>query len=406
MDRFWDAKSQMFRAPELSSETVPSDALHDRGYTFWPSLIGMHTLIEAERQNYGSHFQQISMVYDGLEKYFNRGMHAYNAWLYFPGNNDAYFDDNSWAVITLVEAHNATIASDPAKSQIYLKRAADIMDRYVMKGWDPSGHPGGVSWGSDATKPNTSDKGTSATAGTALAALMLARAGVDTSRYTRLGHDVLSWLTDRLTDKDGLIMDALVPPGWTPRTIKWTYNTGVPMRAYIEHYRLTQNNESLQRATELARAAINRNGALFDQTPHDPDKRYYWDSGYFVQYLIDGLLQVAETTRDADLSANIIREVVRNANYAYAYMRDESDGFYWRNWNLCAIGSAQVKAWEQWTGQTATLAPDASERSQDPRYSSLPIEQRPLVKTLLANAGTARLFWLASRLPKNLSESI
>ncbi len=399
MARFWDSRSKMFRAPVLSAETVPSDALHDRGYTVWPSLIALHTLVEGEKHSPGQYAPRIAEVYAGLEQYYSPDLTAYTAWVHFPGNRDAYYDDNSWAVIVLTEAASACRRSDPAQADSYLSRAKAVMAGFVVKGKDEAGAPGGVRWGSDPDKPNTGDRGTSSTAGSALAALLLAQAGVDKAFYTAWGLGLLSWLDRHLLDTDGLIMDALVPPDWKPRRIKWTYNTGVPMRAYAEHYRLTGSPDSVAKASALAQAALRQTDALFDRSVHEVTKRFYWDSIYFVQYLADGLLQVAGVTHDPALAAKISRTVARNTDYAYFYLRDPADGFYWRNYRLYAIGPTQHKIWEQWTGQTIAPAYDASERSQEPKYRALAAEDRPLVKTLLANAAAARLFWLASRLP-------
>jgi len=401
MQRFWDGKANMFRAPVLSSETVSSDALHDRGYTLWPSLITLHCLIEGEKQNPGVYTKQIATVYDGLQQYYNPGIHAYTAWLNFPGNLDAYYDDNSWVVIIFVEAYLACRENDPENSVRYLQSAKDTMANYIVKGYDASSHPGGMPWGSDPAKPNTSDRGTSSTAGSALAAMMLARAGVERDFYTQWGHGVLNWLTSNLMDTDGLIMDALEGSSWKVRRIKYTYNTGVPMRAYIEHYRLTGSRESLGMAEKMAKGALDVNGQLFDQTVHDPAKRAYWDQNYFVHYLADGLLQVAQTSRNKSLAAAASDTVYRNANYAHSYLFDPSDGFYWRNWRLYAISDVELDVWQKWTGQQTNSEYDASERSQEAAYQSLSVKDRPLVKTMLANAGAARLFWLASRLPNS-----
>ena len=408
MVHYWDQAAGMFRAPILSAEAVRSDGLHDRGYVFWPSLIALHALIEGEKRHPGQYTADIARVFDGLEQYWSPDLQAYTAWVRFPGNVDAYYDDNSWAVIVLVEA---ALACNKAQ---YLNRATDIMASYIVKAWDDSGSPGGMRWGSDPSKPNTSDRGTSSTAGSALAAMMLARAGVDTAFHAKWGLKLLEWLATNLTDVDGLVMDALTlrtpspsvsggvvrnepgVPSFTVRRIKWTYNTGVPMRAWVEHYRLTKDPKSLAAAVDLAHAAIDRRGALFDQVVHDPNKRYYWDDTYFVHYLVDGLLQVARETGDPALTAGILAEVRRNVDYARRYIRDPQDGFYWRNWRLYAIGEAQLDAWQKLTDQTIPPEFAPSERSQDPKSQTFPINDRPLVKTLLANASAARLLWLTS----------
>src|ERR687883_1862599 len=46
---FWNEQARMFRAPVRSAETVDSDPLHNNGYTFWPSILALHALVEGEK---------------------------------------------------------------------------------------------------------------------------------------------------------------------------------------------------------------------------------------------------------------------------------------------------------------------------------------------------------------------
>lgn len=388
ISRFWDPGAKMFKAPVMSAEAVKSDAAHDRGYVFWPAQIALHSLVEGAKSDPAKYAPQIWMIYSGLEKYFNSGMHAYTAWLYFPGNNDAYYDDNAWAVITLAEAYLATKSIDPSHANIYLNRAIDIMASFVYGGWDNTGNPGGMKWGTDPTKAGTSDKTVSATAGAALAALTLARAGWNASFNISWAGSALSWIWSRMRDTDNLILDGLKPPDWTVMPTKWTYNTGVTMRAYVEHYRLSKNSSSLTNATTLARVALDHTSRMYDGLVNDTTKRCFYDYTYFVHFLLDGLLQVRQVTPDSGLASSIVAEGRREANYAYNYVRDNIDNFYWRNWRLWCIGSGQLAQWEQFTGQTTSLQTDHTEQSTD---------RTQWVKTLLANASASRLFWIASR---------
>jgi DUF1680 family protein len=227
----------------------------------------------------------------------------------------------------------------------------------------------------------------------ALAALWLARLGIERQSHIDFASMLLEWLLANLQDADGLIMDALEPPDWRVRRVKWTYNTGVTLRAHVELYRLTRSPSALAEAKRLAAAAIDRSGALYDSLVTDPDQRFLYDSGFFVPYLIDGLLGLHALTGDAAL----LREAQRNADYAYRCLRDPTDGLYFRNWRLWRIGEEQLATWEALTGQTHVLEPDDSERSKEPQYASAPVQERPLVKTLLTNAATARLFWVMGR---------
>jgi hypothetical protein len=392
MRTFWDDHAGMFRAPVRSAETVDSDPAHNNGYTFWPSTIALNALADGEKAHPGRYRRRIAKVYAGLEQYWNPSLHCYTAWLNFPGQQDAYFDDNSYAASTLIEAYRAT------GTTAYKDRAAEIMSHFVPTGWDSSGNPGGERFGTDPTKAGTSDKTASATTQMALAALKVASVGVDVEANRRRALDALSWLMSGLRDTDNLIRDGLHAPDWNIEPTKWTYNTGTTIHAFAEHYRQTGAKSSLESAEALARAAIDHRGRLYDSLVTDLSQRYWYDSSFFVQYLIDGLVALANVTPDVDLRRAIRLEVEHNVRYALTYLRDPADGLYWRNWRLWRIGDEQLAAWNRLYGQNRTNSAgdwDDSERSKEARWSNTPVNERPLVKTLLANAGMARVFWLA-----------
>ncbi|WP_198154318.1 glycoside hydrolase family 76 protein [Catenuloplanes japonicus] len=386
MQAFWNrAGGNIFSAPTPTAETVPSSGNSSNGYTLWPSLLGLHGLVEGERQRPGAYSYWIWQVYSGLGQYWNADWHGYMAWKMFPGNDDSYYDDNAWVVITLVEAYEATRTSDPAHAAMYLGRANEVMSQYEVHGWN-SDSIGGVRWGTSATAAGATDRTTSATAGAALAAFLLHRNGQRPTwggTWLDWGAGAVKWIVRRLCDSDGLIMDGFKDNGEVMRT-KWTYNTGVTMRALVEHYRESGDRTSLTAAESLGRAALDHNGGLFDNSVNDSSKRFWWDGVYFVHYLVDGLLRLREATGDAALRSSIAAEVRREAAYTYNYLRDQQsgDGMYWRNMRLWRIGPYQLQVWQQITGQTRGLSQDPSEMNGS-QY----------VKTLLANAGVARLFW-------------
>jgi hypothetical protein len=384
---FWDRVARQYKAPVRSAESVDSDPVHDQGYVLWPCVEALHALAEATAVVPRRYRAVIREVVEGLEQYFDPAAHAYNAWLRFPGNRDRYFDDNALMVIALAKAARYTGEGR------YRDRAAEVMGGYLREGWDGSGKPGGMRWGTDPGNPATADRAACSTSMCALAALWLARLGTEPQANVAWAEELLSWLRGNLQDADGLIMDALEPPNWTVRRVKWTYNTGVALRAHVELHRQTGSAEALAAAQRLAAAAIDRTGALYDSLVADPANRFWYDSSFFVPYLVDGLMGLYAVTRRPALLA----EVRRNGAYAGEYLRDPADGLYFRNWRLWRIGPEQLRAWETLTGQTHPLEPDDSERSKERRYDSTPLAARPLVKTLLANAGMARLCWVLGR---------
>ena len=387
MKTFWNGDVRMFRAPVRSAETVDSDPKRNNGYVFWPSLLGLQALVSGEMRSPGTYRAEILTVYAGLEQYYDREAHAYNAWLNYPGNRDRYYDDNGWAVCVLAEAYQATgIAA-------FRDRAWEIQSKYLFGGWDASKKPGGIPWGTDETKEGTADHNTCSTAASALGAILLAKSGVQRERNLKWGGQALDWLYEHLRDSDNLFFDGFRSPNWTLSKTKWTYNTGAPIRAYVEHYRLTKRPESLVRAKTLAKAANDRNLAFYDSIPKNPEHRFFADSSFFVPYLIDGLSALYDVTKDK----NLLSEMRRNADFAINSLRDPEDGLYFRSWRLWKIDATRYEAWKRMTGQEFRLEPDDSERSKETKYEKLPVGERPLVKTLLANAGIARMLWTLSK---------
>lgn len=384
---FWDPKSAMYRAPVAGAETVPSDPIHDRGYVLWPSIEMLHGLVEGETARRRRYRGMIAEVYDGLEKYRHAEAHAYNAWLDFPGNVDRYYDDNAIMVRVLVKAHAAT------GDRRYLDRARDVLDGFVREGWDPTCKPGGMQWGVDPSKRGAGDRAACSTSMTALAALELAAAGIDTKHSIEWAEALMDWLVERLQDGDRLINDALEPPDWKVRRVKWTYNTGMAIHANVLLWRLTRKDARLEAARAMGDAAIDRTGRMYDGLVKDPERNHWFDSSFFVPYLADGLVELSRATRDGRYAA----EVRRNARYAFERLRDPTDGLYFRNWRLWRIDRERHEVWRALTGGTHALEADWDERSKDPAALKLSEAERPVVKTLLANAGMARLFRIAAR---------
>ena len=387
---FWDGEVGQFRAPVRSAETVDSAPPRDNCYVLWPSIEMLHALVAGESRMPGRYRDAIAQVVAGLEQYYDPDAHAYCAWLMFPGNNDKYYDDNALVAIALAEASRVT--GEPR----YRKRAREVLSRFSRQGWDDSGSPGGMSWGTDPGNAQGPDRGACSTGLTALAALLLAQDGIDRKRNIAWAREMLEWTRDNLQDEDGLIMDALVPPDWHVRDVKWTYNTGHVMRGWIELFRLTGDDAHLAEATRLGEAALDRDLRMYDGLVQDPKRKFFFDSGFFVAYLIDGLVELHRQTGDERL----LTEAQRNADHAYEYLRDPADGLYFRNWRLWRIGEGQYETWCNLTGQRHRLEPDPAERSMERTYDDVPVAQRPLVKTLLPNAGVARLFWALSDAPQ------
>jgi len=375
---FYDPKAKIWKPPVESSEAIGL-----QGYTFWPSLLAWQDIIEAAKVDKANWKSKIAPYYDALEKYFDKGSHAYCAWTYFPGNDDHFYDDNTWAAVACMEAFEVTA------DKRYKARAIDIFDGFVKGGWDDSDHPGGLRWGTKAGLEDRHDRTVSATAAGALAALLI---GKYDHRATRQAwaKRALDWIHTKLSASNGLIYDGFRSPKFERMNTIWTYNTGVPIRAASEYFRQTKDKTYRDWAIKMGNACLDRTQSpMFDGGVTDLKNRYWWDAVYFVQYLADGMAELSAVTGDR----KYVEEARREASYCMTYLR-EKDGLYWRNMRLWTIDEERTAAFYKMTGQTSpALTADSSERSTSKEDSTKPVEERPIVKTLLANAGAARMFW-------------
>ncbi|CAN5489665.1 hypothetical protein BH11ARM2_BH11ARM2_08320 [soil metagenome] len=367
---FYDAKAKIWKPPVASSESVGT-----QGYTFWPSLLAWQAVIEAAKVDPKRWKPSVAAYYDVLEQYFDHAGHAYCAWKYFPGNDDRFYDDNTWAAVACMEAYGLT------RDVRYRKRAVEIFDGFVRGGWDPRG---GLSWGTKAGIEDRKDRTVSATAAGALAALLIGR-----KEDRPWAKRALDWIKG-LEQPNGLIRDGMKDDGKIMPTV-WTYNTGVPIRAACEYARRTGDKAYRDWAVRMGDACLDRDlSPMFDGAVTDRSKRHWYDAVYFVQYLTDGMRALSRFTGDA----RYLNEARREAEYCRDYLRD-TDGLYRRNMRPWTINQERTKAFRTLTGQDGPpLTPDSSERSMAPAELAKPVEERAMAKTLLANAGAARMFWL------------
>lgn len=378
--RFYDRHSTIWKAPEQTSEMVGT-----QGYTFWPSLLAWQMVIEAARIDAKAWKPKISSFFAVLERYYDNKAKAYCAWVYFPGNDDMFYDDNAWAAVACLEAYEVT------GEKRYMARASEVFNSFVKKGWDSQN--GGVRWGTKPEFIDRMDRTVSATAASALAGLLIDKATKGTKNRA-WSKRALDWIRDNLSDKDGLIYDGFYGSTGKRMPTKWTYNAGVPIRAAVEYYRATRDRKYMDWARRMGNAACNPDLCpLYDGAVKSLEARRWYDATYFVQYLADGLWHLSKASKDN----RYVAEAKRHAEYCIEYLRD-SDGFYWRNMRLWTINADLHRKFLKTTGQDGpAFTPDESERSYNPEELKKPVGERKLVKTLLANAGMARMLWILAR---------
>lgn len=392
---WWDAKRQHYVSPGPVDGTVATEdeqGVPFHGHTLWPWTEALRMLVAAEEEKPGEYADDIAEVYAGMEKYFDPQRGAYNAWVMFPGNVDSYSDDNAWIMMGLCDAAEAT------GNRAYAERASEIMERYVSTEWRDDDGPLGMRWGYKKDGPRHQNMRAAISASTsAVAAMRLADLGFNPEKNMARAEQYLAWIEEHCIDDEGLVMDGLQHDGeggWRMEETRWTYNTGLVITANAMLYERTGRDDILARVRRSADAAIDRTGRMYDGIVTDPDLNYFYDSAFFASHLIEALVKASEVLEDPKYRD----EAERNAAYLYTYVRDPADGLYFRNMRLWRIDQAHFDRFREvfaraYDTDRLSFRPEGAERSRSREHRALPVEERPLVKTLLANAAVARAYW-------------
>jgi uncharacterized protein YyaL (SSP411 family) len=328
LTQLWDAEHKRFRpATPKGKDDLPFDFMWANGIAFSMLLGG----VQFAPTFYRPYLQQF---FEGLEGYWDTkaNPNGYDAFLADSGD-DKYYDDNAWMVLTFTEAYAHT------RDARYLRRAEEAM-RFVLSGWDET-RGGGIYWRQKPRETkNTCSNGPSATA-----ALKLARFSRKDD-YAGWARRIVRWTQDTLQDKagDGLYFDNIhVDSGKVEKT-KWTYNTGLMLRAHLELWRRTKDKAHRAEAMRLAVAS--------EKEFVRAETGAFRDEANFSHLLCEAFLDLWRETHENWLW----ERAQKNGQFALNHVRDR-DGGFWTSWKPAP-------------GQTETR------------------------KNLMANASTARLFWL------------
>jgi predicted alpha-1,6-mannanase (GH76 family) len=264
----------------------------------WRQAAAFSVLVGAARHDPATYLPIMNRVFQSLDQYWDTKapIHAYEPAPTKGNGNDKYYDDNAWLVITFMDAYELT--HDPA----YLKRATETAD-FVATGWDDQ-LDGGI-WWHQLHKDGT--KNTCANAPGAVGYLELARLGAkeESDKWLTAATKVERWTREKLQASDGLYEDRIVVATGEVKRGKLTYNSALMLRTELGLYRATGNDEYLDRARRIARAA-----ARFI----DPATGAYRDELRFSQFMVEADLDLYRTTGEAYL----LRRAKSNGDAWYA----------------------------------------------------------------------------------------
>ncbi|KAH0538774.1 hypothetical protein FGG08_004662 [Glutinoglossum americanum] len=381
---FWRQDRRVFAAKYSSAETI----------------IALEAVVEAEQSAQGRYTKKLTAAFNAVERYKNPRYGAYCAWHNFAGNDDIYFDDNAQVAIAQIAAYRLT------QEEVYLERAREVI-RFIRTGWDH--YRGGVRWHLRTSGPPYTSRNTCSTVLTALACLRLAQLGAIDEQLRQssisFAEKAVHWTIDGLKSDECLIMDGFSEHDGCFRIDRttYTYNTGMTILALSLIYSMRPSDQIRLWAIELATAAVDHSKGLFDLSVRNTEVRYWWDSTFFTHLLVEGLLAFLDVFGqdiDAQLTSRIASEVRREMKYMVDYLKDKSDGLYFRNLRLYVIGDTQLSQYKLLTGdENRELRADGSERVDGSKEAA----DRKLTKTLLGNGGAARGLLIAARLEDDRS---
>ncbi len=323
---FYDEGAKLYRptAP-LKPGGLPYEVMWGNGVQH--SVLALAAKYEPEKYK--------PLLYDftqSLDKYWDKDapIPGFDAYFASKTDDDKYYDDNAWLVLSYIEAYDVT--DD--------KRFVNLAERtqnFVLSGYDDK-LGGGLYWHQQEKKGKNTCVSAPATAG----ALDLYRVTGDKTDLEQ-AKQLYNWTNATLQDKDGLFWDNIALDGKIGKA-KFTYNTALMLRNNVELWKVTNDQKYLDEARRVADASLEsftRAGGNFA------------DDAKFNNWLCEGLLMTYEATQDI----KYLNAVRRHADYGYRRGRDLSDGGYWNNWS-------------------------AVEHKPDE------------LKTVIENASTARIFWL------------
>ncbi|TGO81090.1 hypothetical protein BPOR_1359g00020 [Botrytis porri] len=348
---------------------------NDFAYVLWPVSIMLHAAADCLPP---SRVNQVDLV---QQEYWNKDYHAFCAWKMFLGNKDIYYDDNAHVVQALVSSYEVTGQLE------FLLQAKDIMECFIMPFVEKES--GGIAW-------HLSDKKVRAACSVGPAAISALRIRALPSTHVIETHDkaesylrfatiLLTWLQVNLQDpKDKLIWDQLKINDDGSKEIertKWSYNSGFAIHGFTLLYEATNDLRYLSTAVEIAEAAMNTEGALFDHCNPDPSQRMLSDGSFFLHHLVDGYFTLSKHAHTKKLR----NEIVRIAEWGKEFMKDKEDGLYYRGSRPYTISSKHSQQFYKRFGVRITGQQNMQERDKDGN----------LCKTMIGCASWARIIHAA-----------
>lgn len=314
--KFYNPSKKTFIAPKKCS-----GCYNDEKFVIWSVSVAAQAVVDGARL-YKELVPLVEPAINTFQKYKNTHLKGFSATENNGNDKDIYYDDDAQVASAMITAYEVT------GNKKFLDQGRELV-RFLMGGWNEN--PKAVNKGGMKWHINNAYLNSCTTAETAKVCLQISKFIPDEEKvYVDFAAKCIDWQIKKLQDKgDKLIMDGVQDTDPNVNTVKVSYNTGTTLSAASHLYHITKDKKWKDIADELAKAGIDRNAFFYDRD-YDNSLRYWRDSSYFVQLLIEGLADYLLFVPDApeDLPAKIEEEIKRHLIMFYEYMRDEKDGLY------------------------------------------------------------------------------
>ncbi len=274
----------------------------------WGAGVMLSALAAAAKVDSPRYGGRLREFIDALNSYWTNANNigGYDVWP-GPKPNDRFYDDNAWMVLSLLEAYEVTNRSgDLAR--------AEAAYRFVLSGEDAQ-LGGGIYW----HEPHHQTKNTCVSAPATVGALRLYQF-TGKPAYLEDARRLYRWTCTHLQGADGLFADKIKLEGEVVDESRFSYNSGLMIRAAAMLYQATREPEYLSNAQRIAHAAETRWVS--------PETGGIRDTGRFAHLLLEGFLALWRVDHDP----HWITQEKRALIFLHDQVRD-SEGHYGDHWD-------------------------------------------------------------------------
>lgn len=285
----------------------------------WPysgTLSAVNAILAADREILSYDSILTEQVLPGLEEYFDtkRTPYAYASYINSAPQSDRFYDDNVWLGIDFTDLYIMTNRTE------YLEKAKLIWS-FILSGMDEQ-LGGGIYW----CEQNKGSKNTCSNAPGAVYALKLYQATGD-SVYFEYGKDLYNWTKVHLQDTDDyLYFDNINLEGKVDKA-KYPYNSGQMLQAAALLYQLTEDQNYLLDAQNIAQSGYNY--FFTDHSSFGSSCRLLKNSDiWFIGVMLRGYIELYTI----DNNRIYLDSFQKSLDYAWENMRD-NNGLFNKDWS-------------------------------------------------------------------------